>query len=428
MASTSLNIPVFDKPSADFSKPATATESLAASFVLGWEGSSFGRAMDYAKREYELKDDDSVVMEPQALNDKYKDMPVPFSEPTSAKKAHLLHQKAMRDKQLQKTANGHRPSTALEIGKFGAGLAANVIDPIGIVAGIGVGAGLTKLLAKTAFGSRVGYKTLSELSKSKGNLAKAIHTGADPADMAMLVDKVVKLEKASASSSAIARNMVEGAVGNLAEEAAISLPMAREAQEDYDAYESIAFAIGAGMALPAVTGSMSKLFGMYKNKPELAEKSMALAEQQAEAGKRIDTSEVDKQVRVENLEAMETQLEVLKANEAEPDKIMELEKDIQETKAQKPSDPKEVVENANSHKQDMFYKESYERLNNMEDTGLKPEQDDFTEGLQMYEENVKQQYGLEPDTVLEAPKRTTAQLARLEQAIDDFNACLGRTS
>lgn len=414
MAKLALDIPVAqNETNADFSKPPSTMESLGASFVLGWKNSAFGMVSSKVKREIELAGDDSDVMQPDELNEKYPYMGTPFAQPTSAKKAELLAKKAREDQQLSKIANGHRESTMLEIGKFGAQLGANIIDPIGIAAGIGVGAGMTRVLAQSAIGAR---------------LTGAVGSAKRAAEVAKNAKRLKNIEMTSNTL----RNMAEGVTGNLLEEALVVAPLSQEEQQDYDAYEAVAYAVGAGIAMPAVMGGMAKTFDYIKRNPENMDKAMYLAQQQAEQGKRVDLTEVERVAKQETLPKLEAELADMELRgtwKTQPEKYQELGKEIEEIKAMKPADNAETIRKANSAESDLLYRPEFERLNELDDEPIVRESEAFMEDIDTKLEETRQAFNLEDsDPLIANARKEVEDLELNDQAIKQLIACERRSA
>lgn len=396
MISLPLNIPQSDtEVKADFSQPSTTVESLAASYVLGFKGSTFGKVQEYVKTQYETIGDDSPVLSPDDLNKKFPEMATPFNTPTSLRKAEILANGARKQRELQRTADNHRESTVLEIGKFGAQFGANIVDPIGVATGMSVGAGITRVLAKTAFGIKAAN-------------AAATYT----------------------RTASVARNMAEGVTGNLLEEALISAPLSAEAQEDYDAYQSVAFAVGAGIAMPAVVGAMSKTFSLFKKSPELADKAMHLAQVQAENGKAINLEAVERQAMVKELPRLQEELDNIYNKEAKAPgdllRTQEIIKEMEEIKNLKPLDNAEVTKRANSMDEDAFHRPEFKKLTIVDDEPDMFDSDTsfFKDSVNERLEDVKRAFNLEElDPIVANGRKMVEDLDLHDEAIKQVIAC-----
>lgn len=431
MANISLfDIATSEQPSnVDYSRPSTAGESISASFALAYKNNSFSKIKDYLSRESELNDDDSPVMQPDELNSQYPYMGTPFAEPMSARRAELLAKKAREDRQLQNIVDGNRGNFFTESAEVAAGLAGNIIDPVGIAAGVSVEAGLTKALAKTAIGSRLGYKSLAR--------AQQVRKSMKTAKKANLTEEVSKhalelkyLDKATNVANNIGRNVGEGVVGNLLEEAAINAPLSSQELQDYQAYESVAFAIGAGIAFPAVMGATAKSFSYLKRNPKLNEDAMALAEQQASQGKAVDISYIENKAKMEALPELETELRDAELAQ-DIDRVNELEAEIQEIKAIKQIDEGEAVKKANSVEENYDFDPSLDRSNEIDPQEKVMDSGEFfeTDLAPKIEENVRA-YGIENSEEINAfAKAEVEKASTFREATDTLIECFnGRAS
>jgi len=224
-------------------KKSTLSDVVSAQFELGLKTAETGSIMKMIDLEKAERTDD--VTDPLTLNKMFPDVDVSFNEPTSLAKAELINKNAQERRRLQHViANGDDSFTTTALG-MAAGFAAQMIDPIGIAAGIATagvakGAGIYKAMAKTYLGRSV-----------------------------------------------LARNIAEGVVGNVVSEAAFVIPGQIANREDINAYENITNAVVGGMAFPVVAAAARKAFGYIKNfnSSEQFEKTFAMTEARMEAGK-----------------------------------------------------------------------------------------------------------------------------------------------
>lgn len=398
MARVPLEIPSHNGQVIDFSKPPSVLESLGASAVLGWDSSTIGTISRKIGREAELLHDNSDVLSPDELNQKYPDMETPFNEPTSSMKAKLLHEETRRRYQLNKIANGQRDSTLMDIGNTGVQLGMNLIDPVGLAMGFGVEVAATKVLAKTVFSG------------------------------ASVAEKVAKMSLWQRT----AKEVAEGVAGNLMEEALVAAPLTKQEQADYDATQAITFAVGAGFAFPALKGAMEKTVGLFRKNPAVGEKAMNLAQQQAEAGMRVDVSLLERQAKVDEIPNIKNQIDELRAKETlEPEEVTRLsnlEKDLEDYSSLEIPDSKQATLDANDPKNDMFYDPEDDFIVNDSQDPLMGERDSFNQRLDtVVEDHAPAFEGLdEKNPLKEFVDSRKKELEDYDQAIKSMITCIGR--
>lgn len=285
-----------------------AQASLAEGILSG-ETSSIYRSIKLAMTS---REDD--VTDHHELNKMFPQIDVPFNEPTSMAKAQEIARRSDDRRLLQETIQNGGDSTFVKAVSFGANLIPQALDPVGLAAGMAVGAGLTKVMGFLGEGTK---------------LATTI------------------------TKPGIAREIVEGVAGNVLTELAVVQPTTRMERQDIDTYESLTNAAAAGIVFPAVIGAGKGLFSALKrgiNAPDKMAKGAALAEAQMQTGKRVEVTDYATASAKNELPDLKEEL-ANQGDNADP----ELKAHIEEVESMPDVDRAAVAEKANSKQAELYH-------------------------------------------------------------------------
>jgi hypothetical protein len=296
-------------------------------------------AFSWARDAFEK--DDSPVLKPEELNKKYP-MPIPFSEEMSEQKAKRYFEHNQKLQRLESLASSGEGGVLEGLAQFGAGMAPHILDPIGIATSVAVSGGVTKLMS---------------LAMKSGKQASMAY-------------KLAKFGQAGAGK--IARNSVEGAVGNVISESVFSIPQNIREHREVDVEERLGMAVLAGAAFPALLEGFKKIkggvMGKFVDAPENVEKSLTLVEQQMAQGKQVDIDPLVTKFEADQVQKETLELEKLKQEDPQNPRVAELEEKLNTTEKIE-VDRVEEAKKANSDEANTYHsKESVDEIKNFDET------------------------------------------------------------
>lgn len=200
-----------------FTKEASRLQVAGAAFQLSWKAAETSSAISLVENKLAERDDD--ITNHMELNEEYR-LPVPLNEPMSRSKFNKLVEEDQERKQLQSIIQNGKQDVGNEVIAFSSGIAAQIVDPIGLALGYGVG----KAFAFSAAKGLLGGKALKAAAKAK-------HLKTPPS---------------------LQRRIAEGVTGNVIGEAALVQTAAQQERQGIDVGEAIRNAIIGGIAFPAV--------------------------------------------------------------------------------------------------------------------------------------------------------------------------------
>lgn len=248
--------------------PYNLSERFGAAFELGVKDTFVSRFMQSNMINDELEMKDPIgKLQPEELNQRFKDVEIPFDKPTSFLMANEINEEAKEKKRLLSviTNNGKDGGTAISLAS---GLLAHALDPVeagaDILLGLGT-AGVGNLLTGAAKVGKFGKKSAAILSAT---------------------------ERAR-SMGTLTKNMIEGVAANAALEPYF-LDTSKTMQEKYDLSDSAISIIGGGIVFPAAAHGLGRGFrGIANNAKWMGEASKSVISQLA-SGKRPDLSVIGK--------------------------------------------------------------------------------------------------------------------------------------
>ena len=300
-----------------------------------------------AKRFFSGDADD--ITDHRELNKMFPELDIPFNKPLSLEVAQEMSDIDVQRKGLQRIIqNGDPDSYLQQASGLALGIGVNILDPVGMALGMGIGRGLMAVMGKVVMRGGKAAKFLKPASRGLGG------------------------------------RVFEGAAGNAIQEMVVGRTLLKQEKVDVDTYNNLTFAIGAGILFP-LGGAAFKFLRSGKNAIAKTNKVAALAESQMENGKRVHTepyirAELAKELQEleDNLTNMKRTREEALAAEAgiEGDKtfirsVEEIDQDILELQemvelaresAKAPLDRAEEARKANSPEEDIYFDKEAEDL------------------------------------------------------------------
>lgn len=180
---------------------------------------------------------------PEDLNERYKDVEVPFNKPMSEVAAFHLNEEAKKRKDLQRIiSEGPKGTFYNQAVNFGASVVAHALDPVEFGVGALTGLGI----------------------KGVGALIKGSQAAATSAGIAKFGDVLTK--------GGFAVDATEGVLGNALLEPAMYQQQNR-AQLDYTVEDAFISAVGGGLAMPVLKKAFSSVIGLPDTTAGMAVKS-----------------------------------------------------------------------------------------------------------------------------------------------------------
>lgn len=237
------------------------TERIGAAFDLGMKDIFTSRKYrDNIYDELESKDPIGIT-QPAELNEKFQDVEMPFTKPTSYLLANEINEEAKEKKRLMNIISNNGKSDSFGISLLG-GLAAHATDPV--EAGVDILIGL----------STAGLGTVAKYG------AKAGKIGLKSAKMLNRTNELIKANKLTAS-------MVEGVAANAALEPYFFKSSVRS-QEDYTVNDALISVVGGGMVFPAAAFGLAKGGRIISDNAPWMGQAIKGAMGQMAAGKKIN--------------------------------------------------------------------------------------------------------------------------------------------
>ena len=251
---------------------ASITQNLGSTLTADWLKLNQLTAEDTQKRLlYGVTAPvDNTKLPPEELNKQFPDVQVKFTQPMTATDAKdISDRQAAEQERGRIIAQGREQSWFNKAIDTGGGFAIGVLDPVGLAMGFGVGKGVSMVMGK-------------QIAKVVSPIAKyGIHAS-------------------------------EAMLGNIAGIYGIQKPLSEQEHKDFSTYEALKGAAEVSLGFPLIMGVAGKAFGSLKSiikyspKPEeTVAKTIAVADEQAQNGKKVDLSDTEKMLAQEHLPDMQ---------------------------------------------------------------------------------------------------------------------------